>query len=239
MTIGALIAVTFVDPTPQDLAYHEFVDQRTFLGIPNFLNVMTNLPFLIVGVFGWRTLSRYPETVRIETATAWRLFFAGVIITTFGSGYFHWQPNNASLVWDRIPMTIAFMSLVSIVIAEYFSPGIGRKLLFPLLLAGVASVVYWAWTESRGVGDLRPYALVQFIPMLLIPIVILLYRSRSDLSPALWWMIGFYIFAKLFEQFDFKLYEYGDLIGGHSVKHLIAALAPLSLVFGLRRRHAG
>lgn len=238
MIVGALIAVVFVGATPQDIAYHNFVDKRKLLGVPNFLNVMSNLPFLIVGLFGWRTLCTYPHIVSIETAMAWRLFFAGVVLTTLGSGYFHWQPDNASLIWDRIPMTIAFMSLVSIVVAEYFSPSVGRKLLLPLLLTGVASVLYWAWTESRGVGDLRPYALVQFIPMLLIPMVILLYRSRSDLGLALWWMIGFYVLAKLFEHFDFNLYQYGNVISGHSVKHLIAALAPLSLVLGLQRRRA-
>ena len=236
VSAGVLIAVAFVDPTPQDLRYHEFVDQRTILGIPSFFNVMTNLAFLVVGLYGFRTIHRNPEIMRTGTASAWTTFFAGVVLTTFGSGYFHWGPDNASLVWDRIPMTIAFMSLVSIVISEYLSATAGRKLLLPLLVVGIASVVYWAWTESLGAGDLRPYAVVQFLPMLLIPIVIWLYRSRSDLGPYLWWMIGFYAFAKLFEQLDFNLFEFGKVISGHSVKHLIAAMAPLSLVVGLLQR---
>lgn len=233
---GILIAVAFADPTPQDLGYHNFVDQRTLLGIPNFFNVVTNLPFLIVGLYGWRAVRNNVASLGSGTSVAWQVFFAGIILTTFGSGYFHWRPDNASLVWDRIPMTLAFMSLVSVVIAEYFSADYGRKLLIPLLFTGVFSVVYWAWTESLGAGDLRLYAVVQFLPMLLIPLVILLYRTRSHLGPYLWWMIGFYAFAKLFEQLDINLYEFGNLISGHSIKHLIAALAPLSLVIGLRRR---
>ncbi|HNP63797.1 MAG TPA: hypothetical protein PKH39_07635, partial [Woeseiaceae bacterium] len=190
----------------------------------------------IVGVYGGRTISRYPETVNPSTVNAWRVFFVSLILTTVGSGYFHWQPNNASLVWDRIPMTMAFMSLVAIVISEYFSAAVGRKLLLPLLLAGVSTVIYWAWTESLAAGDLRPYAIVQFLPMLLIPIVITIYRARSDLGRYLWWMIGFYASAKLFEWVDISLYEFGNLISGHSIKHLIASLAPLSLVFGLMKR---
>ncbi len=133
-------------------------------------------------------------------------------------------------------MTMAFMSLVAIVISEYFSAAVGRKLLLPLLLAGVSTVIYWAWTESLAAGDLRPYAIVQFLPMLLIPIVITIYRARSDLGRYLWWMIGFYASAKLFEWVDISLYEFGNLISGHSIKHLIASLAPLSLVFGLMKR---
>ena len=231
-----LIAVLRTDPTPQDLGYHNFVDSRVLVGIPNFFNVATNLPFLLVGIYGWRTISRYPQVIIPSTVTAWRVFFLSLILTSFGSGYFHWQPNNASLVWDRIPMTIAFMSLVAIVISEYFSAPVGRKLLMPLLLAGVSSAAYWAWTESQGAGDLRPYALVQFLPILLIPIVITVYHSRSDLGRHLWWMIGLYASAKVFEQADIGLYEFGNLISGHSVKHLVAALAPLSLVLGLLKR---
>lgn len=233
---AALIAVLQADPTPQDLGYHNFVDSRMLLGIPNFFNVASNLPFLLVGIYGWRTISRYPEVVTASTVTAWRVFFLSLVMTGFGSGYFHWLPNNASLVWDRIPMTIAFMSLVAVVVSEYSSAPVGRKLLVPLLLAGISSVAYWAWTESRGAGDLRFYALVQFLPILLIPIVITVYRSRSDLGRYLWWMIGLYACAKWFEQADFSVYEFGNLISGHSLKHLVASLAPLSLVLGLLKR---
>jgi len=154
------------------------------------------------------------------------VFFFGIALTAFGSGWFHLEPNNDTLVWDRLPMTIGFMSLVSIIVSEYFSPTLGRKFLVPALLAGAASVVYWAYSESLGAGDLRPYAIVQFLPMLLIPLVIFLYRTRSDLGQYVWWMIGFYVAAKVAEQLDDQL----------TLKHLLASLAPASLVFGLIRR---
>jgi hypothetical protein len=135
-------------------------------------------------------------------------------------------------------MTIGFMSLVAIVICEYFSPQVGKNLTIPLLLLGVASVAYWAYTEGRGVGDLRPYAIVQFLPMLLIPMTITLYRTRSDLGKYVWWMIGFYVAAKVFEQLDVQLYSIGEILSGHSVKHLLASLAPASMVYGLMQRRS-
>jgi hypothetical protein len=224
------------DPVPQDPLYHVFADQRSMIGIPNFMNVMSNLPFLVVGIMGWRIIITKEETVTATMKLAWVVFFFGVTLTAFGSSYFHLRPDNDSLFWDRLPMTIGFMSLVSIVWSEYFSPMLGRKFLLPLLLVGSGSVAYWAYTESLGAGDLRPYAVVQFLPMLLIPMVITLYRSRSDLGRYIWWMFGFYLLAKVAEFYDTDLYAAGNVISGHSLKHLAAALAPASLLYGLMQR---
>ena len=236
---GVVIAVAMTDPVPQDPLYYLFADERSMSGIPNFLNVVSNLPFLVVGILGWRLLAKHPETTPPHTRRAWTVFFFGIALIAFGSGYFHLRPDGDSLVWDRLPMTIAFMSLVSVVVSEYFSAILGERLLLPLLLAGTASVAYWAYTESIGAGDLRPYAVVQFLPMLLIPLVISLYGRRSDLSPYLWWMLACYVAAKIAEHYDADVYRAGRIVSGHSLKHLAAALAPAGLLYGLMRRRAG
>lgn len=233
---GVIIAVAMADPLAQDPLYYLFADRRPLANIPNFMNVMSNLPFLVLGILGSRVILRNPEIDLSGMKPAWMIFFLGVALTAFGSGYFHLDPNNDTLVWDRLPMTVSFMSLFSIIIAEYFSPALGRKTLLPLLLAGVSSVFYWAHTESLGRGDLRPYAVVQFLPMLLILLIIILYRSQSDLGRYLWWVIGFYVVAKVFEQLDAELFAGGHILSGHSLKHLAASLAPLSLVYGLMQR---
>lgn len=238
VAVGAMIVVTTTGPVAQDPRYYLFADRRPFAGITNFLNVMSNLPFLIVGVTGWRVIAQHPEVVAPAAKPAWLMIFFGVALTAFGSGYFHLDPNNQTLLWDRLPMTVAFMSLVPIVIHEYFSPAIGRKALYPFLLTGIASVVYWAHTQSLGRGDLRPYIIVQFLPMLLIPLIIILYKSRSDLGRYLWWMIFFYAAAKVLEQLDTAVYAAGHIVSGHTLKHLVASLAPLSLACGLLRRRA-
>jgi len=234
--LGVIIAVAMADPVPQDPLYHVFADQRPLAGIPNFLNVMSNLPFLLIGILGWRTIAANQASTTPDTRLAWVIFFFGITLTAFGSGYFHLQPNNDTLIWDRLPMTIGFMSLVSIIVSEYFSPRLGRQVLIPLLLLGAASVAYWAYTESQGAGDLRPYAIVQFLPMLLIPLVISMYRMRSDLGRYVWWMIGFYAAAKVAEQLDDGLFALGGAVSGHSLKHLLASLAPASLLYGLMQR---
>ena len=226
----------FAEPVAQDPLYFLFADQRSLAGIPNFLNVMSNLPFLIIGIMGWRIATAGDAAMNPDMKPAWMTFFFGIALTAFGSGYFHLYPDNHSLIWDRLPMTIGFMSLVSIIISEYFSTRAGRNLLVPLLLVGMVSVAYWAFTEFSGAGDLRPYAVVQFLPMLLIPLVIVLYRSRSDLGRYVWWMVGFYVAAKIAEQLDTNLYAVGNIVSGHSIKHLLASLAPASLVYGLLKR---
>ncbi len=237
LIVAVIVAVAlFVDPIPQDPAYHAFVDRRGFLGMPNFLNVMSNLPFVIVGAWGIAFVVRFGADVVAGTRAAWLVFFGGVFLTAFGSGYYHFAPGNDTLVWDRLPMTIGFMSFVAIVIAEYLSVREARAALLPLLLLGAASVFYWAHTEALGAGDLRPYAIVQFLPMLAIPFVVLALRSRSDLGPYIGWMIGFYFTAKLLEYFDSAVYSAGAIVSGHSLKHVAASLAPASLLYGLMRR---
>jgi len=224
-----------LSPFAQDHAYHAFADDRTMMGIPNFWNVMSNLPFLIVGAWGLTFLQRNSSVVA-PLRTAWAVFFIGILVTTFGSGYYHLSPDTPSLGWDRLTMTIGFMSLFALVIGEYVSVNWARRLLVPLVLLGAASVYYWLQTEAQGTGDLRPYALVQFLPMLLIPLIMWLRRGQSDLGPYLGAMIAFYVAAKIFEHYDGSVFAAGEFMGGHALKHALAALAPASLLLGLHRR---
>ena len=238
LAIAATIAVfVFSDAIPQDPAYHNFSDTRTLFGVRNFCNVASNLPFLIVGLAGLVYVYRYADQVCVAGLhTAYSVFFAGIFLTAFGSAYYHLAPGNAALTWDRLPMTIGFAGLVSIVAGEYFSARGARMLLVPLLLAGFASVEYWAFTEARGAGDLRPYAIVQFLPMLLIPVVLLTHKPLLGEARYFWWMIGFYFLAKFFEHFDATVFNLGHIISGHSIKHLVAAMTPAVFLYALSRR---
>lgn len=222
-------------PLAQDPAYHAFADDRTLLGIPNFWNVVTSLPFLVVGAWGLVFLSRNPEVVTPLRAV-WTVFFVGILVTMFGSGYYHLDPDNASLGCDRLAMAIAFMGLFALVIGEYLSTYWANRSLAPLLLIGVGSVWYWLSTEAAGAGDLRPYVIVQFLPMLLIPFVVMLRRARSDLGPYFGLMIVFYAAAKIFEYYDATVFAAGELMSGHALKHVLAALGAASLLAGLHRR---
>jgi len=154
--------------------------------------------------------------------------FIGVFSTAYGSAYYHWAPANGTLIWDRLPMTIAFMGLFTMVLADRVDAR-WTKALLPLLLVGVTSVWYWGWTEAQGAGDLRLYALVQFLPMLLIPLILILYRApRRDFGCYIG-LICCYGLAKLLEYFDVSVFELTAMVSGHTLKHLAAAMATLFL----------
>ncbi len=232
-----IVAIFFIDPIPQDPAYHEFADTRSLLGVPNFWNVMSNIPFLLVGGAGvYHSRPRNRPGMMPELRFAYLVFFAGIFLTGFGSAHYHYAPGNSTLVWDRLPMTLGFMGFVTIIVGEHISLPAAKRLLIPLLIVGAGAVIYWGITESRGVGDLRPYAIVQFLPMLLIPLILLMYRSVYDNVDFLWFVIILYALSKLFEYFDFATYEIGQLISGHSVKHVVAAMAPLVFLYGSNNR---
>src|SRR2546422_9702397 len=53
LVMFALLAGIMVcGPISQDAAYHEFADTRRLFGVPNFLNVASNIPFLVIGILG-------------------------------------------------------------------------------------------------------------------------------------------------------------------------------------------
>ncbi len=215
-----------IAPIPQDAAYHQFADVRTFLGIPNFWNVVSNLGFFIVGLCGLYQLNVTRSlNVVSQVKASYILFFAGVTLVAFGSGYYHWWPSNATLLWDRLPITLAFMALMSFSLAEFLSISWGRAGLWPLLLAGLASAVYWYWGELHGVGDLRPYVLVQFFPMVLLVVLFVFGRPTFRDNRGYWWLLAAYILAKLAEHFDGLIAQWTHgVMAGHALKHVLAAM---------------
>ncbi len=219
---AAIGGVFLLDAIPQDPAYHAFADRRTFFGVPNFWNVASNLPFLVVGALGWFWIRRIASP---RLATHYRVLCTAIALVGIGSGWYHLAPSNASLVWDRLPMTVAFMALFAALLADRISWLLGRALLWPLVVAGMASIAWWVRTEAVGTGDLRAYALVQFLPMMLTPLVLLLWRDGSLSAQPLWLAIGAYALAKLAEQLDAVIFAATGFMGGHALKHFAAALA--------------
>ncbi len=234
-----LFALLSRAPIPQDLAYHDFSDSADWLKIPNILNVLSNLPFLIVGILGLYKLSQLNSlNIVKDNKFSYVALFIGTTLVAFGSGYYHLWPNNQTLVWDRLPMTIAFMSLFSIVISEFISINLGKKLLVPLLILGLLSVLYWHITEANGHGDLRFYAIVQFFPLLAIPIILMTFKSSFSHVSAYWWLLLAYIAAKLFEHFDAEIHNLLVIVSGHSIKHIAAAIGMYILIRSYSNRTA-
>ncbi len=242
LTVAAGIAVFSFPPVPQDQAYHNFVDQRTMFSIPNFLNVISNLPFFFLGLYGLFILlkqkTRNVQVSFIEKAEfrTYMVFFSGLGLTCFGSIYYHLQPDNMSLFWDRLPMAIVFMSFFSAIIVERINVKAGIMSLLPFIFLGIASVIYWELTEIKGTGDLRPYIMVQYYPILAIPVIIFLFPPRYTGSSNIAGVFVFYVLAKIFELLDAKIFSFGQLVSGHSLKHLASAAAAYWIIRMIRKR---
>ena len=157
----------------------------------------------------------------------------------FGSGYYHLAPDNDRLLWDRLAMMLAFMAWFAAILSERVSPRAGLRLLPLLAAAGLGSAAYWGWSETRGMGDLRPYGLMQLYPMLLIPLLLRFYPPRYSGDRDILAIIGLYLLALLCDLGDRPVFALtGGLVSGHTIKHAIAALAVVGVVLHLRRRQA-
>lgn len=229
VALVAIVGTLLVPRIPQDESYHLFADTRTIAGIPNFWNVISNAPFALVGIYGLTQTSRLPSH---SLWPGYITFCVAVIGVSFGSAYYHYAPSTPALVWDRLPMSLAFMAVFTLILSDRVNPVLGRTLLGPLLIIGAASVFYWSWTEGHGVGDLRPYALVQFLPFVLIALMLWLYPGSPGSSAWLWWAFLMYFLAKVAEGLDAPVYRAVG-VSGHTVKHLLSAAAVLFALFAL------
>lgn len=193
----------------QDQSYHHFIDQRMFFGIPNTMDVLSNLFFLIVGFLG----------LSIQKNRSWLIFFISIVLVAPGSAYYHWAPDDFTLIWDRLPMSVGFMALYVILLSEHVSEKL-EKILPVAVLLGLASVMVWVFTT-----DLRLYFWIQFSSFLTIPMILILYPSRYSHKSFYVYTLIAYALAKIVEvkdEFVFELTHH--VISGHSLKHILAAV---------------
>jgi hypothetical protein len=222
LMVVSLAGLLLVPAIPQDQSYHDFADQRALFGTPNFLNVISNLPFVPIGAVGLWQFRRSPATI---------VLFLGIFLTGFGSAYYHWNPNDRTLLWDRLPIALSFMAILAIVIQERVDERAGAILLWPLLALAVFSLLLWRWTD-----DLRLYAWVQFFPFVAMLVLFLTCPPKYTGTPR--WIVAaiIYAIAKAFEHFDGAVYSIGYLVSGHTLKHLAAAAACLVILTHFQTR---
>ncbi len=242
LSVGMLLLAALVPPIPQPLEYHQFADQRTYFGIPNFFNVVSNGAFLLVGMAGLGFLLRSGGTHAAHAFVApperwpYLVLFLNVAMVCIGSAYYHLAPDNERLMWDRLPIAIGIMALLAATLSERVSPKVGLRLLPVLIAIGVGSVMHWNWSEQRGDGNLNFYIVVQFYSILLIILLGIYFRSRYTRGADIYIALAFYAIAKLAEIADRAIYDLGQVISGHTVKHLLAAGAIYWVLRMLRKR---
>jgi hypothetical protein len=241
LTSGLVLAAVFMPATPQPLTYHAFADRRSFWAIPNFLNVVSNLPFLIAGALGlhliWKGGGRFIDP---REQLPYLVFFVGALLTSFGSAYYHAAPDNARLVWDRLPMTLGFAGLVSAALAERVNRKVGLEVLWPLVMLGAITVIFWYFTERAGAGNVIPYAAYQAWSVATIVLMLVAFPAmRYSHGGLLMWATFWYGLAKVFETFDLRVYRLLDgVLSGHTIKHVLASFAVFAIVRQLQMRES-
>ena len=236
LLLAGLVGLLVVAPIPQDPNYHLFADTRSLFGIPNFNDVMSNSGFALAGVLGTLAVAGVSGRrifAKSEAARPYLIYFVAVVLVSLGSGYYHWEPSNDSLFWDRLPMSIAFMSVASAVIADRVHASSGNGWLLLVLIAlGVLSLVYWGYTEQLQRGDLRFYAFFQFYPIVVLPFIFWLFPKHHYVPGRyIAWVVFWYGLSKVLEHFDGEVFALlGGMVSGHSLKHLAAAVSAYVVV---------
>ncbi len=226
--VGMFLLLFLRPPISQDLKYHQFADEINFLGVPHFFDVISNFIFLIVGWLGFQEAFRRKDLLARKS---WIAFFISIFLIGPGSAYYHWNPNNETLVWDRLPMGAGFMVLYLILLIEHISPKL-EKYLIPFVMTGIASVMIWAVWD-----DLRFYFWVQFSSFLCIPLILLTFDSKYLTKSGYYYCLLFYFLAKLTETFDHQISSLtSDFVTGHTLKHLLAGIGLWFLVVMIKER---
>jgi len=233
--VGLLIVAVFaVAPKEQPQHYHAFADTARLGTVPNAPNVLSNMAFLAVGLWGFLVVVSPRSAGAFNTSWErwpWALFFIAVTFTAPGSAYYHWRPDDATLFWDRLPMTVAFTALVSAVLAERVDARVARWLFLPLVAAGLAAILAW-----RFLGDLRPYIALQASAILVVLVSTLFFASRPGEGRFLAGLLAGYAAALLLEAFDHEVKGLLGFTGGHPLKHFAAAAGTACVVVMLKRR---
>jgi len=233
-TVACVAAAVVAPPVAQPLAYHDFADRREVLGIPRFFDVASNLAFLFAGWLGLLVVARRREAFA-SPAERWPyvVFFAGLALTAAGSAYYHLAPDNARLVWDRLPITMTLAGLLLSQVGDRVSVRAANALLAPAIVVGAGTVWYWHATDN-----LVPYAIAQGYAAIATLAIAIAFPSRYSRGAALYWAFAWFVVAKVCETFDDAIYRILHVVSGHTLKHLAAATAGLVVCAMLARRTA-
>jgi hypothetical protein len=233
---AVLAAFAFAAPIPQDPEYHRFADDREALGVPSFWNVVSNLPFALVGAWGLAVVAARPRAFGdAAQRAAYAIFFAGVVGTAAGSAWYHLEPTTERLFWDRLPMAVGFAGLTGALLGERLPKPFGALLTAVATAAAVGSVVAWRASERAGAGDLRAYAAVQYAPLVVLPLALAWWPGRGGRRWVFAAIVAYGV-AKALEALDHEVYALGRVVSGHTLKHLAAAGGAGAIAAMLSRR---
>ncbi len=229
--VAPLLIVAMMSPVLRGPAFHHYADARWLLGLPHAGDVLSNLPFVWVGIAGLIAARRAVGLPRGLVA----LFFAGILGIGLGSGAYHVHPTDATLVFDWLPIVIAVAFLVALVASDRVDRSLGRIAAVVLPTAGLVSVMWWWAGGGTDGGDMRFYATLQLLFIAMVPVMVLLYpKGRLPRADLLCGMVCF-VLARLVNTRDASILDSTTLVSGHTVKHLMAGLAAWFVLRAVRR----
>jgi hypothetical protein len=231
IALGLALAVGAMGPIAQDQHFHDFADTSLF-GLAHFGNVVSNAAYLVVGLVGLRRIAQLGAALPTATALALRAWFTGFVLVAAGSAWYHADPGDTSLVWDRAAMTVVFAAASAIYVADRISGRAGLVVLAVLVALGLWSQAYWYATD-----DLRPYRFAELLPFALVPAITVLFPGRLTTFRHALAVIAVFAAATVCEHFDAEIADLlGDATSGHTIKHLISAGAGWLMVPMVARR---
>lgn len=212
-----------------------FADTRSWLGIESFSDVLSNIGFIFIGFWGIAvSLKGLHSQIQIDRTHDWALalmLFISIFLTGLGSGYFHLNPSNQTLIWDRLPMVMGFSALVGLLVSDRFTRATGRAAFFAMILMGAASIFFWIESQSA-----TSYSVLQAATILICLGLPIFFPVGRIPNRAIYLAVGTYAIAKIFELGDALIFQATGLVGGHALKHLMAALAMLFILKGLNQK---
>jgi hypothetical protein len=240
-SIGIALLIIFLIPQfPQPTWYNDFADKREVMGIPHFSNVFSNLPFAILGILGLSALRDMPSDRFISKPYekgAFAAIYWGAILGAIGATYYHLDPNNSTLVWDRLAISLVVMPLMCIAMSERMDPKVGYYALIPTVLAGIVGTSIWEYTETTNHGDLRYYLAVELLPFLAIMMILVLFPSKYNRISGWVHVLLWLVLSRVFEFSDLSIYQATNhFISGHTLKHVSAAIALVYLIWHMGHR---
>lgn len=209
-------------PTQDRPDYFDFVDTASLLGfIPNWQNVLSNIPFLFIGIVGIQWIRRNENSLKKNFNLAGIYFSVALLLTAFGSSYFHWEPNPQTLFWDRLPMALGFGALCSLITIDRLFPNLPTSIVNIICLLSLLTVINWGY----GNHDLRLYLILQFVGGFYVLLVTVCTKSNILKNQTVFVSLGFYILAKILEVYDKQIFHMIIVSSGHALKHLSAAIS--------------
>jgi hypothetical protein len=228
-----IIMALFYGPISQPQEYHDFADDREILGVPNALDVMSNLAIIYPGVVGLAFIheSRNRSQVSEDEISIQITLFSGMILTFAGSVWFHLDPTDSTMLWDRLGMSVVIGSCISLLIHDMWDRNLAAKIHLPIIIASIVSVLWWPVFD-----DLRVYFIVKHHPFILFPIFLLCGRRIYDKVSGYYWGLSMFLLATIFEFADQQIFEITGIISGHTLKHIAAGIGLWFLMVMIRDR---